>query len=139
MGKVTVAARIENVIDAFNASQGALAAEQVRSVEVEDAVVDSGATQLSMPKSLLATLGLTFLRNRKAVTAAGLVEVRVFGTARLTVQGRDCPVDVTELPDGCPVLIGQIPLEGMDFVIDLPSRRVIGNPAHGGEQIIELY
>ena len=138
MGKVTVAVRIENVVDAFNASQGALAPEQVRSVEVEDAVVDSGATQLSMPKTMLASLGLTFLRNRKAVTAAGLVNVRVFGTARLTVQGRDCPVDITELPDGCPVLIGSSSLEGMDFVIDLPSRRVIGNPTHGGEQIIYL-
>jgi hypothetical protein len=67
------------------------------------------------------------------------VEVRVFGTARLTVQGRDCPVDVTELPDGRPVLIGQIPLVAMDFVVDTPSRRLVGNPAHGGEHIIELY
>ncbi len=139
MGRVTVAAKVENLGDLIAVDQGRLAPEEVRSVEIADALVDSGATQLSIPKSMLATLGLTFLRNRKAVTAAGLAEVRVFGTARLTVQGRDCPVDVTEVPDGCPVLIGQIPLEGMDFVIDLPSRRVIGNPAHGGEQIIELY
>ena len=139
MGRATVAARIENVVDVLNASQGRLAPEQVRSVEVEDALVDSGTPQLPMPRSLPATLGLTVLRTRKAVTAAGLVEAHVFGTARLTVQGRDCPVDVTELPDGCPVQIGQIPLEGMDFVIGLPSRRVIGNPACGGEQIIELY
>ena len=48
-------------------------------------------------------------------------------------------MDVTELPDGCPVLIGQIPLEAMDFVVDMPSRSVIGNPAHGGEHVIELY
>ena len=61
------------------------------------------------------------------------------GTARLTVQGRDCPVDITELPDGCPVLIGPIPLEAMDFVVDMPSRRLVGNPDHGGEHVIELY
>lgn len=139
MGRVTVTAKIENFEDLFAARRGQLPTEEVRVVEVDDALVDSGASQLSMPKTLLAMLGLEYIRTRKAVTAAGLVEVRVFGPAKLTIQGRDCPVDVTELPDGCPVLIGQIPLEGMDFVIDMPNRQVIGNPAHGGEQIIELY
>lgn len=92
-----------------------------------------------MPRSLLGTLGLKHLRTRKALSSAAPMEVRVFGTARLSVQGRDCPVDITELPDGCPVLIGQIPLEAMDFVVDMPSRRLVGNPEHGGEHIIELY
>jgi predicted aspartyl protease len=139
MGKVLVAARVENVFDLFEMDQGRLASTEVRAVDVADALVDTGATGLSMPRSLLATLGLKYLRTRKAMTSAGPVEVRVFGTARLTVQDRDCPVDITELPDGCPVLIGQIPLEAMDFVVDPPNRRVIGNPAHGGEHIIELY
>ena len=139
MGRITVAARVENLGDLLDADRGRLAPEEVRAVEVTDALVDTGATGLSMPRSMLDILGLKHLRNRMAVTSAGPVEVRVFGTARLTLEGRDCPLDVTELPDGCPVLIGQIPLEAMDFVIDMPSRRVVGNPAHGGEHIIELY
>lgn len=138
MGRVTVVARVENLEDVYAASRGGIAPEAIRAVEVAEALVDSGATQLSMPRSLLEPLGLTYLRTRRAITAAGPVDARVFGTARLTIQGRDCPVDVTELPEGCPVLVGQIPLEGMDFVIDLPSRSVIGNPAHGGEQVLEL-
>ncbi len=139
MGKVLVTARVENVGDLLDADLGRLAPSEVRAVEVADALVDTGATGLSMPKSLLGTLGLKYLRTRKALSSAGPVEVRVFGTARLTIQGRDCPVDVTELPDGCPVLIGQIPLEAMDFVVDMPSRRLVGNPEHGGEHVIELY
>jgi predicted aspartyl protease len=139
MGKVTVAARIENVGDRFEADQGRLAPNDVRAIEVSDALVDTGATGLSMPKSLLDQLGLKYLRTRTATTSAGPMDVRVFGTVRLTVQDRDCPVDVTELPDGCPVLIGQIPLEAMDFVVDMTSRRLVGNPEHGGEHIIELY
>ncbi len=107
MGKVTVAARIENVGDLLAADQGQLAKAEVRAVQVADALVDTGATGLSMPRSLLGTLGLKYLRTRKALSSSGPFEVRVFGTARLTVQGRDCPVDVTELPDGCPVLIGR--------------------------------
>lgn len=55
------------------------------------------------------------------------------------MQGRFCVVDVVELPDDVPVLIGQVPLELMDWVVDPKAQRLIGNPAHGGEQTIELY
>jgi len=37
------------------------------------------------------------------------------------------------------VLVGQVPLELMDFVVDTVAQRVIGNPAHGGEQTLESY
>ena len=139
MGKVLVKARIENIGDLFDADRGRITSDAIRTVEVDDALVDTGATGLSMPRTLLATLGLKYLRNRTAITASGPAEVRVFGTVRLTIQGRDCPTDVTELPDGCPVLIGQLSLEAMDFVVDPPARRVIGNPSHGGKQIIEIF
>ena len=57
----------------------------------------------------------------------------------LTIQDRVCTMDVVEVPDDTPVLIGQLPLEQLDFVVDLRSRSLIGNPAHGGEQMLELY
>jgi len=38
-----------------------------------------------------------------------------------------------------PVLIGQLPLEHLDFVVDLRSRSLIGNHAHGGEYMYEVY
>lgn len=139
MGKVIVTARIDNVGDLVAVEESKLAADKARFVEVTDALVDTGATGLSMPQSLIQHLGLKFMRTRRARTSADTVDVRVYGTARLTVQGRDCPCDVTELPDECPVLIGQLPLEAMDFVVDPIGQRLIGNPAHGGEHIIELY
>ena len=43
-----------------------------------------------------------------------------------------------EVPDHVPVLIGQLPLEHLDLVIDLRHRQLIGNPAHGGEHVYEL-
>jgi clan AA aspartic protease len=139
MGRVTVTAKIENVDDLALASAGTISQDQVRRIEVDDALVDTGATILSIPRSLIQKLGLKPFRTRTAVTSAGTVTVQVYGTARLTIQGRDCPTDVTELPDDCPVLIGQIPLESLDFVVDPNGRRLIGNPAHGGEHVIELY
>ena len=58
---------------------------------------------------------------------------------RLHLRYRECTVDVSEVADGCPVLIGQVPLELLDFVVDPAGQRLIGNPAHGGEHIIEIY
>jgi predicted aspartyl protease len=139
MGRVTVRARIENLGDLYMAHRQVLSAEDVRFVEVDDALVDTGATSLSMPKRLIERLGLEPVRTRKAVTSAGPVTLQVYEGVRLTIQERECIVQVTELPDECPVLIGQIPLEDLDFIVDLQGRRLIGNPAHGGEQMIELY
>jgi clan AA aspartic protease len=139
MGKVLVTAKIENLHDLFRAKDKTIPESDVRVVQVDDALVDTGATGLSMPKRLIQQLGLEPLRTRPARTSAGPIMVQIYGTVRLTIDGRDCPTDVTELPDDCPVLIGQIPLEAMDFVIDPKNRRLIGNPEHGGEHIIELY
>ncbi|HEX7376452.1 MAG TPA: aspartyl protease family protein [Pirellulales bacterium] len=139
MGKVIVNAKIENLGDLYDVKKGAISPDQVRTVEVSDALVDTGATLLSMPKRLIQQLGLDLVRVRRARTSAGTIDLRVYGTVRLTVQGRECVSDVSELPDDCPVLIGQVPLELLDFVVDPCGQRLIGNPAHGGEQMIELY
>ncbi len=139
MGRVVVAAKIENVAELYLSEKGILSPEQVHRIEVNDALVDTGATNLSMPKSLIEKLDLTPLRSRTARTSAGLATFKVYGTVRLTIQGRDCTIDVTEVPEDCPVLIGQVPLELLDFVVDPANQRLIGNPAHGGEQMLEMY
>src|SRR4051794_39937259 len=139
MGRVVVPAKIESMEDLDAVAQGRLPREQVRTIEVQDALVDTGATYLSLPRGLIQQLGLRRLRTRHSKTAAGIVEVGVYGAVQLTVQGRDCVVQVAEVPDECPVLIGQVPLEMLDFVVDLNKRQLVGNPAHGGEQMLEMY
>ena len=139
MGKVEVEVQIQNLEDEYMARKGLLPPDQVRSVVVPDALVDTGATQLSLPTRLIAALGLRPTRSRQALTSAGIKTVQVYEAVRLTIHGRDCLSDVSEVPDDCPILIGQIPLEQLDFVVDLEGRRLIGNPAHGGEHMIELY
>ena len=63
----------------------------------------------------------------------------IYEAVRLTIQGRECTMDVLEVPDGVPVLMGQIPLEHLDFVIDPQSQSLSGNPRHGGEHMYEMY
>ena len=139
MGKVVVTAKIENLEDLFDAEKGLISADAVRSVEVHDALVDTGATGLLLPKAMVAALGLRPLRIRQARGLGGTVPMPTYRAARLTIQGRDCAIDVGEIGDGFPVLIGQIPLELLDWVVDPKGQRLIGNPEHGGEQIMEVY
>jgi clan AA aspartic protease len=138
MGRVAVPVVVESLEDLYRVQRGELAADRTRRAEVTEALVDTGATGLSLPRSLVVKLGLLPIRTRRAVTTAGVRDVPTYGAVKLTVQGRDCVCDVTEVDDACPVLIGQVPLELMDFVVDPGRRQLVGNPAHGGEHMIEL-
>jgi len=138
MGRVLTEATIENLEDLWAAKNGYLAPDEVRRVVVHEALVDTGATQLCLPKSMIAQLGLQKISVKQVINAAGFGQTQTYGTVRLTIESRICHVDVSELPDGVPVLIGQIPLECLDFLVDPKNHRLIGNPAHGGEHVIEI-
>lgn len=137
--RVTTEAKIENLRDLWDSERGSLKRESVRSVTVEDALVDTGATMLSLPTSIIKQLGLSQTRSRKVKSSLGPGEVSMYDAVRLTIMGRECTIDVLDVPDTIPVLIGQIPLEMLDFVVDLRGRKLIGNPEHGGEQMFEMY
>ena len=139
MGRVLVEATIENLKDLWQAESGSRAPEQVRRVTVTDALVDTGATTLALPTSLIRLLGLNKCYEKRGRSSSGERQVAVHDAVRLRILDRYCTVDVMEVPDDVPVLIGQIPLEMMDLVVDSQARRLTGNPAHGGEQVLELY
>ena len=139
MRRVTTPALIENLEDLWMADRGLQTAESVRRVQVEDALVDTGAMILSLPTNVIQQLGLKSTGQKRTMTAGGPRLASVFQAVRLHVQDRDCIVEVLEVPDAVPVLIGQVPLEILDFVVDIPNRRLIGNPAHGGQQMFEQY
>jgi predicted aspartyl protease len=139
MGKVLVSAKIENQSDLIKFKEGNVAPDKIRTLEIPDALVDTGATLLSLPRRFIKQLGLIRHRTRTAKTAAGIISFGIYEPVRLTVQERDCYVEVAEIPDECPVLIGQIPLELLDFVVDSAGGKLIGNPDHGGEQMIEMF
>jgi predicted aspartyl protease len=139
MGKVLVTAKIENLADLFDAEKGVLSDDQVRRIEVRDAIIDTGATTLLLPKRIVAALGLKPLRTRHTRGLGGDFMLPMYGTVRLTIQGRDCPVDVGEIGDQYPVVVGQIPLEALDWVIDPKGQRLIGNPEHGGEWGVDAF
>lgn len=139
MGRVETEATIENLEDLWAAKRGLLAQDEVRRLTIRDALVDTGATLLSLPKGLIEQLGLEEVTSKRVISSTGPAQATIYSAVRLTIQGRTCTMDVVEVPDDVPVLIGQIPLEHLDLVVDLRSRTLIGNPSHGGEHVYELY
>jgi len=123
-------------LDLYQVERGDLAPERARSVVVEDALVDTGATTLALPSRIIRGLGLRQVAEKHARSTRGTVGV--FEAVRLTIQDRFCTVDVMEVPDEVPVLIGEMPLEMLDLVVDPQGRRLIESPAHQGEHVREL-
>ena len=121
------------------AERGLCTSDRIRRVSVTDALVDSGATLLSLPTRIIQQLGLAKTASQHVVSSAGPTMADMYEAVRLTIHGRSCTMDVLEVPDSVPVLIGQLPLEHLDLVIDLRSRSLIGNPAHGGEHVYEMF
>lgn len=139
MGRVITPIVVENLKDLLEVREGKLSANQVRRAEVAEALVDTGAWSLALPTSLIKQLGLTKMSTRPVMTSKGPSQSDTYAAVRLTIQGRECSLDVTEVPDGVPVLVGQIPLELLDFVVDPKGQKLTGNPAHGGEHILDMY
>jgi len=139
MGKVIVSAKIENLNDQYMAHKGLLPPDQVRTLTVDDALVDTGAAGLMVPTRLLMPLGLRRTFTKQAKTVGGPITTQMYEAVRLTIQRRSCVVKVHEIPDYSPVLIGPIPLEALDWVVDSKGMRLIGNPGHGGQHMAEAF
>ena len=132
----TAEIKLLNLRDLLLIEAGAMNPEDVRQLTVSDALVDTGATRLCLPTSLIERLGLTPVSKRTARTAAGIVERTVYSEVEYTLLERSSTIRVTNLPEGAPVLIGHMVLEELDLCVDM-RRGLIYNPAHGDDWIEE--
>ncbi len=137
MGRVLVPVSVTNVDDVDRMQRGELSADRVRTVTIET-LVDTGATFLCLPMPLIQQLGLNFDRQRETRSVTGPLWMDIYRGARLEVLGRDCNVEVMALPEGRHALLGQIPLETLDYWVDVTNHRLVGNPEHGGQWMAEI-
>ncbi len=137
MGKVVVTIKLTSLKDYFLKSAGARKAKP-RSVEVES-LVDTGATRLYLKPSVIKALGLEKVDEIISQTTNGPKKRSVYEPVRLEVLGRYGNFDVVDIGESVPNLLGQIPLEYLDFVVDSKNRKLIPNPDHGDKQMSEEY
>jgi clan AA aspartic protease len=124
MGKILTQLTITNRGDQVLAGRGVIPAAAVRSVTLEDALVDTGATTLCLPADIIAQLGLELLRDVDVSTAHGVSRARIFQDARISLLGREGTFECLELPGGKTALIGVIPLEALGIEVDLRNQQL---------------
>ena len=122
MGKVLANLTITNRADQIKSSVGVIAPDEIRSVALQNVLVDTGATTLCLPIDAIEKLGLELLKEVDVSTANGVSKARVFQDAKILLCGREGTFECLELPGGQEPLIGVIPLEMLGLEPDLQNQ-----------------
>jgi predicted aspartyl protease len=122
MGQVIATITITNRIDKVLHERGFITSEEVRSLTVNNALVDTGATMLCLPASTVGQLGLTLGGETNIETTAGLKKARIFRDVELTISGRQGTFDCVELTEVSFPLLGVTPMEILGLEPDLVSQ-----------------
>jgi predicted aspartyl protease len=137
MGKVTTTIIITNRIDQILAERGFIKTDQIRSITLENVLVDTGATRLCLPQDIISELGLV-LQGEVDVKIAVGVQIRIFRELSLCVEGREGTFNCIELPAGTDPLLGLIPLEDLGLEPDLKNQRLRLLPIEGKETYLTV-
>ncbi len=109
--------------------EGYLKADQIKRLSVK-ALVDSGAYMLAINQSIKAQLNLQTVDEQIAELADGTqLRLEVVGPVEIRFENRRAMVDAMVLPGEAEVLLGAIPMEEMDVMIDPKQQQLIVNPA----------
>jgi aspartyl protease family protein len=112
--------------------------DPTKSVEVE-AVIDTGATMLVLPQSIVEELHLRKMREVSVRYANNKTEVKpIYGVVTVEIQGRAREFNVLGEPDGSQPLVGQVVLEQLDLVVQPSTRKVIPNPRSPEMPMVEI-
>lgn len=118
MGKVVTSIQVANFVDTVMAERGFIRSEQVRTLSVDNVIVDTGASMLCLPSALIQDLGLRYageVGTRKATKSS---TARIFQGVLLVIEGRQGTFDCLELPDDVDPLLGVIPQEQLGLEPD---------------------
>jgi len=129
MGEVIVEVTLKNGGDLVRARDGNISEQNIRTAAVT-AIVDTGATTLIIGEKLRKELGLDIVNKYTATLAGGTkAYCDVTEPVQIYWNDRSSSVQAWVLPGEEEVLLGVIPLEEMDLIVDPTNRRLIG--AHG--------
>ena len=113
-----------NMTDLEDARRGLIPPAAVRKMTIE-ALVDTGAMIMAIPEDVATALGLPLIDVRTVALADGTNRrVPKVGGMRIEILGRQMTCDALVIPTGTTPLIGQIPLEGLDLIVDPGTREV---------------
>jgi clan AA aspartic protease len=129
MGEARTEITLVNIGDAVKARDGIIPESKVRRLIV-NAVVDTGAWTLIINEKIREKLGLLVEETGETTVAGGgTVPSQVTEPVRIYWKDRNFPCNAAVLPGEEDVLLGALPMEGMDLTVNPKRQEVIG--AHG--------
>ena len=130
MGLVYAEIELINWEDMTLSNNGYLPKEDVKRVKVE-AMVDSGAYMMVINENIKNQLGLNVVDKAPATLANGVeIMLEVVGPLEIRFANRRAFVEAMVLPGNNEILLGAIPMEQMDVLIDPKKQQLIVNPLH---------
>ncbi len=130
MGFVYAEIELINAIDLGLARRDKIGEEEIKRVTVR-MLVDSGSVYMCINETVQQQLQLSVIEKRTGQLADGrIVEYDVVGPIEVHFKNRRCVVDAMLIPGNYELLLGAIPLENMDVVIDTYRSELIVNPEH---------
>lgn len=130
--------QLANNHDEEDVKRGRLRPHEVRAARI-DALVDTGATMLVLPADVVDKLGLFPDGYRKVRYADGRIrELPWVSCIRITVLGRETVTNALVDDAGTTPLLGQIPLEELDLLVDPKSHELRVNPDSPDAPLLDL-
>ena len=131
MGIVYTEITLKNAWDDKKVQDGLIKAEAVRAVTVQ-ALVDTGAMSLCITEELCRKLGLAIREERFVQVANGhRVKCKVTEPVEIYWKNRYSALSAVVVPGAPRVLLGAIPLEDLDLMVNPVTQEVVG--IHGDE------
>jgi clan AA aspartic protease len=108
--------------------EGYIQEDQIKSVKVR-ALVDSGSSMLAITEAVKTQLNLGKLDEKQAELADGsIVRLEIVGPVEIRFENRVTTVRAMVVPNSNIVLLGAIPMQDMDVLIDPKREQLIVNP-----------
>ena len=130
MGLIYAEIELINGEDLVLARRNIIGEEEIKRMRI-NALVDTGSYMLAINETIQAQLQLPVVEKRKAQLANGhVVECDVVAPVELRFRNRQTTCRAMVLPGDSEPLLGAIPLEDMDVLIDPLRQELVVNPDH---------
>jgi clan AA aspartic protease len=137
MGTFREKITLENSRDRVDADRGYIKEDQVRVLEVE-AMPDTGAWTLIINDEVRQRLGLkTFKTVESSIANGETAQYDLTERVEIRWKNRQTIQQAVVIPNVPDVLLGAIPLEGMDLYVDPVNRKLAG--VHGDTPVYPVY
>ena len=119
MKAITATVVVSNLLDELLCEESAAARDLVRSIQLDDVVWSTNATNVFLPTDVINKLGLALKREVDVWTCRGLVKTHLFEGVVIYFRDRSFTTNVVGLPEGDAPLLGTIAMLAMGIELDL--------------------